>query len=111
VGAWRTKDDEFPIDPAGQLVSGERFKGSADLALILVKKKRAEFEHCLTEKMLTYALGRGLEHYDKCAVEGITKGLAKRNHRFSALVLEIVKSVPFQQRRGEQDKAGLAIAR
>jgi hypothetical protein len=104
IGAWRKKDGEFFIDPAGQLVSGESFKGSTDLTAILVKSKREEFTRCLAEKMLTYALGRGLEFYDKCALDQITAGLAKRRYRFSALVLEVAQSVPFQQRRGEADK-------
>jgi hypothetical protein len=105
IGAWRLRDDGFPIDPSGQLVSGESFAGATDLAVLLVKKKRNEFTRCLAEKMLTYALGRGLEFYDKCAMDQIAAGLARKNYRFSALVSEIVRSVPFQQRRGEADKA------
>jgi len=104
IGAWRKQDGEFAIDPAGQLVSGESFQGSADLTAILVKRKRDQFVRCLSEKMLTYALGRGLEFYDKCALDEITKGMAKRNYKFSALVTGIARSVPFQQRRGEMDK-------
>jgi hypothetical protein len=108
IGAWRKQDGEFPIDPAGQLVSGESFKGSSDLAEILVKSKRDEFTRCLAEKMLTYALGRGLEFYDKCALDQITAGLARRRYKFSGLILEVVQSVPFQQRRGEADKLATA---
>jgi hypothetical protein len=108
IGAWREKDGEFPVESAGQLVSGEAFQGPAELRAILVKKKRDLFVRCLAEKMLTYALGRGLEYYDKCALDEITKGLARRNHRFSALVLAIVKSTPFQMRRG--DTAGASTA-
>jgi len=105
VGAWRQKDGEFPIEPAGALVSGESFNSASSLTSILVKQKRDEFVRCLSDKMLTYALGRGLEFYDKCALDQITKGVSRRGHRFSSLVLEIVRSVPFQQRRGETDKA------
>jgi len=76
----------------------------------LHQKKREEFVRCLSEKMLTYALGRGLEFYDKCALDQITKGLARKNYKFSALVTGIVKSVPFQQRRGELDKAAQTAA-
>ena len=110
TGAWRVKDGGFAIDPSGQLVSGESFQGATDLAAILAKKKRAEFVRCLSEKLLTYALGRGMEFYDKCALEEITKGVGKRGHRFSALVQEIVKSVPFQQRRGETPRPTQAAA-
>jgi hypothetical protein len=110
VGAWRRKDDGFAIDPSGQLVSGESFAGAAELAGILVKKKREEFTRCLAEKMLTYALGRGLEFYDKCALDQITRGMARKSYRFSSLITEIVKSVPFQQRRGEAERAGSQAA-
>ncbi|HYV29805.1 MAG TPA: DUF1588 domain-containing protein, partial [Candidatus Binatia bacterium] len=104
IGAWRQEEGAFAIDATGQLTTGESFKGPTSLTAILAKQKRAEFIHCLSEKMLTYALGRGLEFYDKCALEQITKGLARKNYRFSSLVQEVVKSVPFQQRRGEADR-------
>jgi hypothetical protein len=109
VGAYRKQDGDFPIDPAGALVSGETFKSPADLTAILSKQKRDEFVRCLSDKMLTYALGRGLEFHDKCALDEITKGVARKGYRFSSLVLEIVRSVPFQQRRGEADPAAGAM--
>ena len=105
VGAWRERDDGYSIDPAGRLASGETFNGPRDLTRILAKTKRDQFTRCLSEKMLTYALGRGLEYYDKCAVEGITTKLRRGGYRFSALVRAVVDSVPFQERRGEMTKA------
>ena len=72
---------------------------------MLLKEKRDDFIRCLTEKMLTYALGRGLEYCDKCAVDRITKNLAKDHYKFSTLILEVVKSAPFQMRRGETPPA------
>ncbi len=104
LGAWREKDGNFPIDPAGQLVSGETFKGPADLKAILLKRKKDVFVRCLSEKMLTYALGRGLDYYDKCAVDEICKEVAKRKYKFTSLVLEVVKSTPFEKRRGEAER-------
>ncbi len=104
VGAWREKDGGFPVDPVGKLVSGESFTTPGQLRLILLKGKHDEFIQCLSEKMLTYALGRGLEYYDRCALEEIGKKLAKNKYRFSSFILEIVNSVPFQQRRGEGDR-------
>jgi hypothetical protein len=100
VGAWRTQDGKFPIDCSGTLPDGRSFKGPKELKAIL-KTKKDEFARCLSEKMLTYALGRGLEYYDRCAVDQIAKGLAKNNYRFTSLVLEIVHSDPFQLRRGK----------
>lgn len=101
IGAWREKDGGFVIDPAGTLVTGESFNGVADLKSILLKNKRDDFVRCLSEKMLTYALGRGLEYYDRCALDQITKRLARDQYRFSSLILEVVRSTPFQMRRGE----------
>ncbi len=108
IGTWRERDGDFAIDPAGKLVTGESFNGVGDLKSILLKNKRDDFVHCLSEKMLTYALGRGLEYYDKCALDQITKRLAKNHDRFSALVLEVVKSTPFEMRRGEAEQVAQA---
>ena len=104
IGQWREKEGDFAIDPAGKLVTGETFNGPDELTALLLKRKRDDFLRCLSEKMLTYALGRGLEYYDKCAVDQITKRLAKGRHKFSTLILEIVKSTPFEMRRGEDQR-------
>jgi len=110
IGAFRQKDEDFPIDPSGQLVSGESFNGAPALATMLAKSKRDEFVRCLSEKMLTYAIGRGPEFYDKCALDEISKGVSKKGYRFSSLILEIVRSVPFQQRRGEAERLSASVA-
>jgi hypothetical protein len=102
IGAWRTTDGKFAIDPSGTLPGGESFQGPAGLKVIL-KKRKDDFSRCLAEKMLTYALGRGLEHYDRCTVDAIGKALAQDNYRFSTLVLEITRSDPFQKRRGRKE--------
>jgi hypothetical protein len=99
IGRWRTVDAGFPIDPAGDLPSGESFKSPKELRNILMKY-REDFVRCLTEKMLTYALGRGLEYYDKCAVDTIGVELKQNDYRFSALIQSIVKSDPFHRRAG-----------
>jgi len=101
IGAWRTLDGKSPIDPSGVLPDGKSFKGPKELKAIL-KGKEEEFRRCFTEKLLTYALGRGLEFYDKAAVAQISHNLAEKGNRFSALVVEIVKSDPFQKRRGKK---------
>jgi hypothetical protein len=104
IGAWRAKDGKFEIDPAGKLVSGESFSGPADLRNILLQQKRGDFVRCLAEKMLTYALGRGLEFYDKCAVDQIARNVTAKGFKFSVLVAEIARSTPFQMRRGEGEQ-------
>ena len=100
IGRWRDKDGDFPIDPAGVLPDGKTFKGPAELKTILRGKKEL-FARCLSEKVLTYALGRGLEYYDKCAVDKILVELAKNDYRFSTLLTEVVRSEPFQMRTAQ----------
>lgn len=100
IGAWRTKDGKFPIDSTGTLPNGRTFNGSKELRQLLKGTKELEFRRCLAEKMLTYALGRGLESYDKCAVDDICKAVAANDNRFSSLVVAIVRSDPFQLRKG-----------
>jgi hypothetical protein len=97
IGAWRDKDGDEPIDPTGVLPDGKSFNGVADLKAIL-KERKDLFSRCLTEKMLTYAIGRGIEYYDRCAVDKILEALAKNDYRFSVLLAEVVKSEPFQMR-------------
>jgi hypothetical protein len=101
VGAWRTEDGKFKIDPSGELPDGQGFDGPAALRKILMTTARDDFARCLTQKMLTFALGRGLERYDHCAVDKMIKSLAENDFRFSTLVLEIVHSDPFQKRCGK----------
>jgi hypothetical protein len=101
VGRFRTHDGKFRIDPSGTLPDGKSFKGPADLKKILRDKKDL-FARNLSEKMLVYALGRGLEHYDKPAVDAIVAALARNDHRFSSLVSEVARSFPFRMRRGNR---------
>lgn len=91
IGRWRDKEGDLAID-----ASGEHFSGPRELQSLLASEKKEQFVRCLADKMLTYALGRGLERYDKCALDRITQNLVRQNYKFSALVFEIVKSVPFQ---------------
>jgi hypothetical protein len=98
IGAWRDKEAGVQIDSSGTLPTGESFRGPSDLKAIL-KDRRHEFARCLTEKMLTYALGRGLEAADRCAVDRIVKDLEAHKFRASVLVQGIVSSEPFLKRR------------
>jgi mono/diheme cytochrome c family protein len=103
VGKWRTVDGKFDIDASGTLPSGKSFSTPAEMK-VLLKADLPDFTHCLTEKMLTYALGRGLEPYDKRTVNEISAKVAASDYEFQALIYEIVRSAPFQQRRGEAVK-------
>jgi hypothetical protein len=103
IGRWRTMDGKFPVDSSGELPGGRVFSSPGELRTILLKDKD-DFAQCVTEKMLTYALGRGLETYDRPAIRQIVRSVAASEYRFQRLIVEIVKSAPFQMRRGEGGK-------
>ena len=101
VGRLRTRSAAgTPIDATGELPDGTRFDGAAGLREALAGRPD-RFVGTLTEKLLTYALGRGLEHYDAPAVRAITRAAAEDGYRFSSLVVGIVESAPFRMRRAE----------
>lgn len=100
IGQWRSKDGKFDLDTSGIMPNGKSFQNPAEMRVVL-QAELPDFARCITEKMLTYALGRGLERYDRRAIESITKKLAPANYPFQALVQEIVQSLPFSMRRGE----------
>ena len=99
VGAFRTKDGTFDIDAEGTFPNGTSFSGPAGLKDVLLAKKR-EFCRCLTEKMMIFALGRGLEPADRSTIERIVDRLESQDYKVSALVAGIVTSDAFRQRRG-----------
>jgi len=103
IGRWRTIDYGQPIDPSGELPDGERVNGPGELIKNLAGKNADKFVRCLTEKMLVYGLGRGLEYYDRCAIDKIQAKISKDDYRFSSLLFEIVSSDPFQ-RKGVRDE-------
>ena len=95
VGAWRTQDEGSPIDATGVLVDGTKVNGVASLRDSLVRYSD-QFERVVTERLLTYALGRGVEYQDMPTVRSIVHDAAGSQYRFSAIVTGIVKSAPFQ---------------
>ena len=94
IGAWRDVDGTFPIDPSGELPTGEEINGPDGLKNVL--KSRETFIRTLSENLLTFALGRGLEYFDKCAVDEICRELKANDFRFSALLNGVVNSKPFR---------------
>ena len=99
VGQWRTKDAGAPIDASGRLPDGTEFTGPDGLRQLLMTKYRDDFVRTATEKLLTYALGRGIEYYDGPTIRSIDRDAARDNYRMSSLILAVVKSAPFQMRR------------
>jgi hypothetical protein len=97
AGAWREKDGRFDIDTSGTLPDGRRFGGAAELKQIL-RADGAIFGRNFTEKLMTYALGRGLERADRPVVDQIARDAARADYRFVPLVTSIVNSRPFRMR-------------
>jgi hypothetical protein len=101
IGRWRSHDEgRTSIDAAGSLPDGSAFEGMAGLRKALLDRPEL-FVTTMTEKLLTYALGRGLEYYDEAAVRSIVRSARGADYRFSSLIYAIVKSTPFQMRRSQ----------
>ncbi|MCA9176971.1 MAG: DUF1592 domain-containing protein [Planctomycetales bacterium] len=100
VGRWRDTEGGKPIDTAGELPGDVKFSGPAELGAVLAAR-RDEISRCVAEKMMTFALGRGLQYFDRCAVDQVLERLESHEHRFYDLVIGIVLSDPFRMRRGE----------
>jgi hypothetical protein len=99
LGMWRDKERGQPIDAAGQLITGETFADIREVKRVLATQHRPDFYRCLTEKLFTYALGRGPEYYDVESLDQIVERLDKDGGRLSTLVTAIIESAPFQKRR------------
>jgi hypothetical protein len=110
IGRWRTMDGKFQIDVSGAFPNGKSFATPAEMRALL-KGELPDFARCLTGKMLTYALGRGLERYDRRTVNDITRKLEASGYQFQTLIYEVTKSLPFQSRRGEALGKQVSIAR
>jgi mono/diheme cytochrome c family protein len=101
LGMWREQERGQSIEPAGKLITGESFNDLRELKHILVTNHRSDFYRCLTEKLMTYAVGRGLEYYDVETVDKIVRDLEQNNGRFSVLLNGIIESAPFQRQRSQ----------
>src|SRR5580658_8814724 len=109
IGQWRTQDGNFPVDATGTLPSGKAFATPAEMRSVLTTGL-PEFSQCLTQKMLTYALERGLQPFDRRTEADIERQLAESNYSFQTLIYGIVHSLPFQQSRGEAPAPRTTVA-
>ena len=109
IGKWRTEDGKFPVDSSGTLPNGKSFKTPDEMRALLMAGL-PQFSRCLTEKMLTYALGRGLHPYDRPTVNGINRAMAASGYRFQSLIFDIVHSAPFQMGRADVGQASTPAA-
>ena len=102
IGLWRTRDEDTPVDASSQVFDGTKIDGPAGLRSWLAGY-RTQFIEVVTEKLLTYALGRGVEYEDYPVIRSIVRDAARDNYRFSSIVMGIVKSAPFQMRKTTEE--------
>ena len=102
IGRWRDKDGEVPIDASGELPGGIQFSGPEELKQTLTTVLKDAFARTVVEKLLTYALGRGLEYYDRPVVRALAREGEASSYRFADLIVEVTKSMPFLMRRGAE---------
>jgi hypothetical protein len=100
VGRWRELDEGLPIDSTGELPTGQTFSNAIEMQRMIRDDLRDSFVRCLTEKLLIYATGRGLEYFDDCTVDKIVNALKENDYRFSELIYLVATSEPFRKRRG-----------
>jgi len=100
IGRWRDREGAFPVDARGTLPDGQTFQTPGEMRALLASQL-PQFSRTLTEKMMTYALGRGLKPFDRRAVDSIQRAVAADGYRLQTLVQQVVLSVPFRSRRGE----------
>jgi len=105
IGRWRDREGKFPVDATGTLPDGQTFTTPAEMRVRLVSHL-PQFSRTLTGKMMTYALGRGLEPFDRRAVDSVQRALAAGGYQFQTMVRQVVQSAPFRSRRGEQVPGG-----
>ena len=97
VGRWRDQEGGVKIDASGKLPNGTIFQGAGELRSMLVAERKDQFTRCLAEKLLIYAMGRGTEYYDKCAIDQILAETQQHEYKFAYLIAGIIKSDPFQK--------------
>jgi hypothetical protein len=111
LGQWRTTEMNHPIEPAGQLITGEKFTDIRGLKHILATDRRQDFYRCVSEKLFTYALGRGVEYSDTETIDQLVAQLEASGGRPSVLIRGIIASAPFQQRRRPAPTEAVAFTR
>jgi hypothetical protein len=99
IGQWRTKDGKADVDASGKLPDGTVFNGPADLKKVMTTTQSEQFVFTVAERLLTYALGRGVEYYDLPAVRSIVRESRAGNYRMRDIITAITLSTPFQMRR------------
>ena len=107
LGRFHAGDGAAPLDTAGTLVTGEKFANIQELAAILSSTRKGDFYRCLSEKLLTYAIGRSLDYYDTPTVQKLVDALRANGGSMQSLLLAVIESAPFQKRRGDGEKVAM----
>jgi len=103
AGLWRDTDKGQPIDAAGELITGEEFGDAMEFSRILAEERSRDFHRALAEKLLTYAIGRGIEYYDGPTIDKIVDEAETGDGTLRSVLMSVVRSAPFQKRRGDGD--------
>lgn len=101
IGIWRDTEKGQPIDASGQLMTGEKFNNAKELSAILATSRKSDFHRAITEKLMTYAVGRGIEYFDAPTIDGIVANADKNGGTLLQILYGVVESAPFQKRRGD----------
>lgn len=101
IGVWRDTEKGHPIDASGQLMTGETFNSARELSTILATARKGDFHRAVTEKLLTYAVGRGIEYYDAPTIEKIVLDAENKGGTLLEILYGVIESAPFQKRRGD----------
>jgi mono/diheme cytochrome c family protein len=101
IGVWRDQDKGKPIDTSGQLMTGEKFSNARELGQILATAREEDFHRALAEKLMTYAVGRGIEYYDAPTIDKIVADAANSGGTLRQILYGVIESAPFQKRRGD----------
>ena len=107
LGRFHAGDGAAPLDTAGTLITGEKFANIQELAAILSSTRKGDFYRCLSEKLLTYAVGRSLDYYDTPTVQKLVDTLRAKGGSMQSLLLAVIESAPFQKRRGDGEKVAM----
>lgn len=101
VGLWRDQENGHPIDTAGRLMTGETFSNARELSAVLASSRKSDFHRAVAEKLMTYAIGRGIEYFDAPTIDKIVADAESRGGTIREFLYGVVESVPFQMRRGD----------
>jgi mono/diheme cytochrome c family protein len=101
IGVWRDDDKGQPIDTSGQLMTGEKFSNARQLSEILASARKEDFHRALAEKLMTYAVGRGIEYYDAPTIDKIVADAEANGGTLRQILYGVIESAPFQKRRGD----------